>query len=357
MENVVLNRRTEGYIGAERFDDAGGNSETTTSLAGFAELIGKSKAMQDVYRLINRVADSDSRVIIYGESGTGKELVSRAIYHQSRRNEKPFVPINCGAIPENLLESELFGHVRGSFTGAISSQVGKFELAHEGTIFLDEIGDMSADLQVKMLRVLEQGEILRVGGTKPVQVDVRVIAATHRNLERAVEEGKFREDLFYRLHVIPVHIPPLRERRSDIPLLFNHFLAEFNERKRQQVDGISDDAMSLLMEYSWPGNVRELKNVIERMVILKGNGTITTVDLPRNILGNSSRISAVPTVRISEEGICLNTAVSEFEKALILKSLEMSNGVKNRAAKLLHLNRTTLVEKIKKHRLQQRCSA
>lgn len=356
MESLVLSTRRD-----EQNSISGSILTEPVPLPGiesFEELIGQSKAMCQVYRLIERVAASDSRVIIYGESGTGKELVARAIFRRSQRRDQPFIPINCGAIPENLLESELFGHVRGSFTGATSTQLGKFELANKGTIFLDEIGDMSPDLQVKILRVLEEGEIIRVGGTKAVSVDVRVIAATHRNLQLAVEERSFREDLFYRLHVIPIKLPALRERQSDIPLLINHFLEKFNRTKFQQVEGISDDAMEVLMEYHWPGNVRELRNVTERMVILKGEGTIATNDLPRNIYKrNGNKAESLAPMNITAEGICFNTAVSEFEKALILKSLEMTNGVKNRAAKLLHLNRTTLVEKIKKHQLQNCCSA
>ena len=356
MDNLVLSTRKNEQ------PDISGRTPAATEQSrpipqGFEELIGQSESMQKVYRLIDRVAASDSRVIIYGESGTGKELVARAIFRRSQRQDKAFIPINCGAIPENLLESELFGHVRGSFTGATSTQLGKFELANKGTIFLDEIGDMSADLQVKILRVLEEGEIIRVGGTKSVSVDVRVIAATHRNLEEAVEEGSFREDLFYRLHVIPIKLPALRERRSDIPLLVNNFLDDFNRTKGQKVEGISDEAMGVLMEYHWPGNVRELRNIIERMVILQGEGIITLSDLPRNVTRQNVETDTFSPVDITAEGICFNTAVSDFEKSLILKSLEMTNGVKNRAAKLLHLNRTTLVEKIKKHQLQQCCSA
>lgn len=357
MDNLFLGQEGDEYSGDSRREVGGSAQSLSTCGSGFEELIGESPPMQEVYRMITKVADSDSRVIIYGESGTGKELVARAVYRRSRRKDKLFVPINCGAIPENLLESELFGHVRGSFTGATTFQSGKFELAHGGTLLLDEIGDMSPDLQVKILRVLEEGEILRVGGTKPIKVDVRVIAATHRNLELAVDEGSFREDLFYRLHVIPIHLPSLRERRADIPLLITHYIEEFNKKKEQHVEGVSEGTMSILMEYQWPGNVRELKNIIERLVILKGSGTIVPEDLPKNISGRKASQASVPHVKLSEDGICFNTAVSEFEKALIIQSLEMSNGVKNRAAKLLHLNRTTLVEKIKKHRLQQCCSA
>jgi sigma-54 dependent transcriptional regulator, flagellar regulatory protein len=318
----------------------------------YRDIIGQSEAMQQVFRLIDRVADSDSTVVVYGESGTGKELVARAIHHHSSRRSLPFVAINCGAIPENLLESELFGHVRGSFTGATANKMGKFELAQGGTIFLDEIGDMSPELQVKLLRVLERKEFEQVGANKTIKVDVRIVAATHRDLEQAVEDGKFREDLFYRLQVIPITLPPLRMRKADIPLLVAHFLEEFNRDKKQNLAGISEEALRIMVHYPWRGNVRELKNLVERLVILKGEGTITPWDLPEK-LGRNSTDDAGPRVTLGEEGICLNTAVSEFEKALILQSLERTKWVKNKAAKLLQLNRTTLVEKIKKHRIQE----
>jgi len=323
---------------------------------GFNDIIGQSDKMQEVFRLIEKVADSDSTIIVYGESGTGKELVSRAIHQNSYRGNKPFVPINCGAIPENLLESELFGHVRGAFTGAMSLKRGKFELADGGTIFLDEIGDMSAELQVKILRVLEEREFDRVGGSKTIKVDVRIIAATHRDIEEAVEKGTFREDLFYRLNVIPITLPPLRERRSDIALLFSHFLEKFNQKKRKKLEKVSEDALKIIMEYTWPGNVRELKNIVERLVTLKDDGEITPWDLPEKMRRKNGHASPLPRIEISDDGICFNTAVSEFEKTLILQSLEKTKWVKNKAAQLLHLNRTTLVEKIKKHHLQQSSS-
>lgn len=326
-------------------------SEACETSAFFA-IIGQSPKMTRVFDILRRIADTDSTVIVYGESGTGKELVARAIHNLSDRRDKPFVAINCGAIPENLLESELFGHVKGSFTGAVASKPGKFQLAQGGTLFLDEIGDMSPDLQVKLLRVLELREVERVGGGEPIPVDVRIVSATHRNLEEEIEKGRFREDLFYRLHVIPVTLPPLRERRSDIPVLFNHFIQEFNTSKRRAVDGISREAMEILHTYHWPGNVRELKNVTERMVILKGEGTLDLEDLPSRVRRRSAFPNMVPSVHLTEEGICLNTAVNEFEKALILQSLEKTQWVKRKAAELLGLNRTTLVEKIKRHRLE-----
>jgi sigma-54 dependent transcriptional regulator, flagellar regulatory protein len=316
----------------------------------FGDIIGHSAKMQEIFTLVEKVADSDSTIIINGESGTGKGLIARAIHKNSDRKDRPFITINCGAIPENLLESELFGHVRGAFTGATSSKPGKFELANRGSIFLDEIGDMSANLQVKILRVLEEREFEQVGGSKTIIADVRIIAATHRDLEKLVQEGSFREDLFYRLNVIPIEIPTLRARKPDILLLISHFLREFNLKNGKDIQGVTNDAMIIIKEHSWPGNVRELKNMIERLVVLKGEGDIGPLDLPERLRRKSGH-SELPSMEISEDGINLNTAVTEFEKALILESLQKTNWVKNQAAKLLRLNRTTLVEKIKRHHL------
>jgi transcriptional regulator with PAS, ATPase and Fis domain len=317
----------------------------------FGEIIGQSERMRRVFELVEKVADSDSTLIINGETGTGKGILARAVHRLSNRRDKPFVTINCGTIPENLLESELFGHVRGAFTGAAVTKPGKFEIANGGTIFLDEIGDMSPDLQVKLLRVLEEREFEPVGGCRTVKVDVRIIAATHRDLEEAVQKGTFREDLFYRLYVIPLALPALRERRGDIALLCDHFRETFSREKHRSVAGIAPRALDMLMRYDWPGNVRELKNMIERLVVLKGQGEIDLADLPEKIRG-SAGLTATPLPVFSEEGINLTTAVTEFEKTLIRQSLELSNGVKNKAAKLLHLNRTTLVEKIKRLQLE-----
>ena len=318
---------------------------------GFLGIIGGSEQMRKVFELIRRVADSDSTILISGETGTGKGLAAKAIHCCSHRKDKPFISINCGAIPENLLESELFGHVKGSFTGATSNKVGKFERAHGGTVFLDEIGDMSPELQVKLLKVLEEGEFEPVGGTRSIKVDVRIIAATHRDLDEEVQKGTFREDLFYRLFVIPIQLPALRHRRSDIPLLVTDFLTSFNEKNNRQIDGLTEEALHILMNHSWPGNIRELKNMIERIVVIKGEGRITARDLPRKMKDTSAG-PAVPAVEITDEGISLNNAVTEFEKALIVQTLEKTKWVKNQAAKLLQLNRTTLVEKIKRHRLE-----
>jgi len=318
-------------------------------------IIGRSPKMQEVFDLVEKVADCDSTILITGETGTGKGLVAKAIHQYSNRKNKPFISINCGAIPENLLESELFGHVRGAFTGATVSKSGKFELAHGGTIFLDEIGDMSPDLQVKVLKVLEEGEFEQVGGAKTLKVDVRVIAATHRDLPEEVKNGNFREDLFYRLYVIPIGLPALRDRKSDIPYLISYFMQMSNYNNNRQIEGVSEGALQVMLSYSWPGNVRELRNVVERLVVLIGSGKISANDLPKELKAVNG-YAATQSIEISDDGISLNHAVTEFEKDLILQSLEKTKWVKNKAAKLLQLNRTTLVEKIKRHRIQQ-CSA
>jgi len=331
-------------------------SETLPSEIGFQNVVGKSRAMREVFRLVERVADSDSTVLINGETGTGKGMVAKAIHTASYRKDKPFVAINCGAIPENLLESELFGHVKGAFTGATAAKVGKFEVANGGTIFLDEIGDMSHDLQVKVLKVLEEREFEAVGGNKSIKVDVRIIAATHRDLEEQVQKGNFREDLFYRLYVIPIQLPALAQRPIDIPLLTHYFLRKLNRDKNTQITGINQQAMALFAQYNWPGNVRELANMLERLAVIKGEGEIQVMDLPPKMRldsGGETQFSSATCPELTSEGICLNTAVSEFEKNLIYQSLEQTDWVKNKAAKLLHVKRTTLVEKIKRYDLQK----
>ena len=346
MPNVAHNKNT-----AEALDVCEIESFQAEEEYGFHDIIGQSSKMREVYDLVRKVADCDSTILLNGETGTGKGMVARAIHHRSKRHNKPFISINCGAIPENLLESELFGHVRGAFTGATSSKQGKFELADGGTILLDEIGDMSSDLQVKVLKVLEEGEFEQVGGSKTIRVDVRIIAATHRDLSEEVQKGNFREDLYYRLYVIPLILPSLRHRKTDIPLLISHFMQQSNQKNDRRVQEITEEALDMMMNYAWPGNVRELKNMMERLVVLKGDGKILAGDLPIE-LKSTHRFEPSTTIEISDEGICLNSAVTEFEKALILQSLEKTKWVKNKAAKLLHLNRTTLVEKIKRHHLQ-----
>lgn len=353
MPNIALTKTTPKDL-----DTFVNNSWTLANLNDEKQqnaIIGRSEKMQQVFHLVKKVADCDSTILITGETGTGKGLVAKAIHENSKRKNKPFISINCGAIPENLLESELFGHVRGAFTGATVSKPGKFELARSGTVFLDEIGDMSPDLQVKVLKVLEEGEFEQVGGAKTIKVDVRIIAATNRDLPDEVQKGNFREDLFYRLYVIPIGLPSLRERKSDIPYLMAYFMEMSNRKNNRQLDGITEDALQVMLSYSWPGNVRELRNVVERVVVLKGAGKMSAHDLPDELKGANGYKSS-QSIEISDDGICLNSAVTEFEKALILQSLEKTKWVKNKAAKLLQLNRTTLVEKIKRHRIQQ-CAA
>jgi len=316
----------------------------------FENFIGDSKPIQNVFELIEKVADTDSTVLITGESGTGKELIAKAIHYNSNRRDNPMVVINCGAIPEELLESELFGHEKGAFTGAHKMRVGRFELANGGTIFLDEIGDMSPNLQVKLLRVLQEQKFERVGGTRTLEIDVRIIAATNKNLINAVNKGSFRQDLFYRLNVIPVKVPPLRIRKSDIPLLVNFFVKKFNKQKRKRIEGLTPEALDALMVYGWPGNVRELENLIERLVILANGDVIDMGDIPESIKGKTARVESIE-VKIPKDGIVFDQAVEEYEKKLILQALSETNWVKTKAAKLLNINRTTLIEKMKKKNL------
>ena len=342
---------------------------------GEHSIIGNSQEIRDVFGVVEKAATSESTVMIFGESGTGKELIARALHQNSRRERKPFIAVNCGAIPHELLESELFGYEKGAFTGASHTRIGRLELANEGTVFLDEIGDMPAMLQVKLLRVLAEQEIDRLGGSKPVKVNIRFITATHRNLEDEIKEGRFREDLYYRLNIIPIVIPPLRDRQSDIPLLVQHFLKKCNENQDQQAKVISDETIQILTNYSWPGNIRELGNFIERMVVLSVGNNITPRDLPEKVLGEVPRESLPPMekpgcelsptemlqnglkqsffIGLPEGGINLKNAVEEFERGLIIEALEKTNWVKNKAAGLLELNRTTLVEKIKKMDLKR----
>ncbi|NLI82334.1 MAG: sigma-54-dependent Fis family transcriptional regulator [Deltaproteobacteria bacterium] len=316
----------------------------------FDRIIGQSAPMQNLYRIVKRVAKTDSTVLITGESGTGKELIANAIHYYSDRKDKPFVPINCGAIPEELLESELFGHEKGAFTGAFKDRKGRFEMADKGTIFLDEIGEMSPKLQVKLLRFLQETKFERIGGSRTIQVDVRIIAATNKNLEKAVAAGEFREDLFYRLNVIPIQVPPLRDREGDCPLLVRHFLKQHCLKKEIPLKRISQEALESLENYAWPGNVRELENVIERLVILTEGEEIGLEDLPSRMRPERQPTPRTP-VEIGESGINLKDYLEELENRLILDALKKAGGVKNKAAKLLGLNRTTLIEKMKKKKM------
>ena len=309
----------------------------------FHDLISKSPKMQKIFEFARTVAKSNSNILILGESGTGKELLARAIHNESLRAAGPFVAVSCVALPETLLESELFGHEKGAFTDAVTQKKGKFELAHGGTLFLDEIGDISPKLQLNLLRVLQEKEFTRVGGTKPIRVDVRIIAATNRDLKKAVEEGKFRDDLYYRLNVISIQIPPLRERKEDIPLLVHRFIEKFNIELGKRVEKISEEALKTLMKYDWPGNVRELENVIERaMVITKG-----TLIKPEDI-----QISAEPSKEIRVEGE--DRSLRAVERAHIQRVLEENDWNIQRSAQILGIDRVTLYKKIKKYGLKRK---
>jgi DNA-binding NtrC family response regulator len=317
----------------------------------FGKMIGYSDCMKNIFDTIEKVSAAESTILISGESGTGKELVARAIHYNSDRKSQPFVPVNCGAIPEELLESELFGHEKGAFTGAIRSRIGRFELAQGGTIFLDEIGDMTPALQVKMLRIIQEREFERIGGLKTIHADVRIIAATNQNLEKAVVERRFREDLFYRIHVIPIHLPPLRERGQDITILANQFLSKFSKLKKKHLLHFSPDVLQYFMRYSWPGNVRELENLVEMFVVMKEDEEIGIGDLPPKLLNQTDMPTSPSSSRCMDfpaDGVDFNDMVNQFEKDLLLQALRKTSGIKNRAAKLLKLNRTTLVEKLKR---------
>lgn len=314
---------------------------------GFPFLIGEHPLIEKVQALIAKLAATDTTVLIMGESGTGKELAARALHALSARSTKPFLSINCGAIPGELLESELFGHERGAFTGATSARAGLLQLAHEGTVFLDEIAEMSPQLQVKLLRVLQDREVRPVGSERTVWVDVRILAATNKDLQRAVEQGTFREDLFYRLQVVPIELPPLRERRADIPVLAAHFLAKQLARRPGCAIRISAEAMTQLWEYDWPGNVRELENLIERLVVLADSEVIRAADLPSDVRTFISE-KRIPRPHLPEEGIDLNRAVLDFEQRLITEALRRTKGNKQAAARMLGLGRTTLVAKLRR---------
>jgi DNA-binding NtrC family response regulator len=322
----------------------------------YNNIIGTSNAIEKVYGLIEKVADTDSTVLISGPSGTGKELIARAIHYHSNRSDKPFVVINCGAVPAELLESELFGHEKGAFTGAYKSRIGRFEMADKGTIFLDEVGEMSPALQVKLLRVLQEKSFERVGGNRSIRVDVRIIAATNKNLTIAISKETFREDLYYRLNVIPIKVPSLKQRKSDIPLLIDFFLKKSQRGKKKRITGFSPDAMDAMLEFDWPGNVRELENVIKQLTILCENQVVSLDDLPEHIQQAKRSVSPGGEEFVGE-GVSLDEAVRDFEKRLILDALEKSSWVKAKAAKLLNIKRTTLVEKIKKQNLTEKASA
>jgi two-component system NtrC family response regulator len=316
----------------------------------FGNIIGKSKAMRDVFQLIQKVAPSNATVLIEGESGTGKELVAKSIHFNSPRRDNPFVAVNCSALAESLLESELFGHERGAFTGAVSSKKGRFELAHAGTLFLDEIGELSANLQVKLLRVLQDKSFERVGGVRSIAVDIRVIAATNKNLGQEMRAGRFREDLYYRLNVVHIAIPPLRDRPEDIRLLVNHFLKKYAAERKSAIPvrGLAQEVDRLFYDYSWPGNVRELENVIERVMILCPHEIITGADLPRGFkssLDNALHLDGIPA------NAKLYETLEMVEKTMIERALKMANNVQSHAAAILGIGKSGLNQKIKRYNL------
>jgi two-component system, NtrC family, response regulator AtoC len=315
----------------------------------FEGIIGRSRAMRDLFQTLETVARTASTILVTGETGTGKEVVARAIHHASPRRAQRFVALNCSAIPENLLEAEIFGHVRGAFTGAIGSRQGRLEQAHRGTLFLDEVGTMSMPLQMKLLRVLQEREFERVGDSQTIKVDVRVIAATNADLARMVAEGAFREDLYYRLNVIPVTLPPLRDRREDIPLLVQHFLQKFCGEIGRPVLTVSQAAMRALMTHAWPGNVRQLENAMERGVALSGaRAQIEISDLPPDVQQASDAGDLIPGLSLPEEGLDFDAFISRIEHEVIRRALERTGGNKAAAASVLNLKRTTLVEKLKR---------
>jgi DNA-binding NtrC family response regulator len=310
--------------------------------SGFASIIGRSAEMKQVFEMVRQVAPSRSSVLITGESGSGKEMIAEALHYNSPRKDKPFIKVHCAALTESLLESELFGHEKGAFTGAISRKRGRFELAHLGTLFLDEIGEINQNVQIKLLRVLEEKSFERVGGEETIEVDVRLIAATNRDLKEAIARGIFREDLYYRLNVVNIHVPPLRERKEDIPLLITAFLKEFSKENGKPIEGIDPKARLALYNYSWPGNVRQLRNSVESAVVLCKGQTISLEDLPPNIRGESGGDS----VRLS-----LGTSLADMEKEVIRSTLAREGGNKSRTAEILGIGRKTLHRKIEEYGL------
>ncbi|QNB46375.1 AAA family ATPase [Thermanaerosceptrum fracticalcis] len=316
---------------------------------GFDEIVGQSRVMQELYNIVRKVADEKINILVYGESGTGKELVTRAIHYNSKRRDGPFIKVNCAALPENLLESELFGHEKGAFTGALQQRLGRFELAHKGTLFLDEIGEMSLLTQAKLLRVIQQQEFERVGGSKTIRVDARIICATNKDLWQMVKKGEFREDLYYRLNVVSIYTPPLRQHKEDIPLLVNHFLAKTNDKFNRQIARITPEALECLLNYEWPGNVRELQNVIERAVILCEGKMITLADLPQHL-----RQHTVEEKKLRENVSLIqyaSTISADMEKKAILEALEKFHWHRTNTANYLGISRRTLLNKINKYGL------
>jgi two-component system response regulator AtoC len=345
-EFLLIVKRALGY--SKLLDEVNElrRGESSAGLSSASELVGGSGRMQEIFKLIGKAAPTDATVLIQGESGTGKELIANAIQRHSRRSDKPFVKVNCAALPESLLESELFGHERGAFTGAITERKGRFELANGGTVFLDEISDMTPHLQTKLLRVLQQRTFERVGGKETITVDVRIIAATNKNLDAEMKAGRFRDDLYYRLNVMPIIVPPLRERPEDIPVLVEHFLRKHGGQRNML---ISADALAMLQRYSWPGNVRELENVIQRALVLATGSVITLDYLPLSVKAEGELI---PRELVWRDGIPLKKIMAEVERGIILKALRQANWNRSKAAEILQINRRSLFEKIKEHHIQ-----
>ncbi len=345
---LVIHRALE----ETRRQEGGEPAPVQTDVPVLGGIIGRSPRMVELYKLISRVATVDSTILIIGESGTGKELVARTIHYNSPRSAKPFVAINCGAIPEQLLESELFGHLKGSFTGAIANKAGLLEIAQGGTVFLDEVAEMSPALQVKLLRFLQDHCFRRVGGTEDIEVDVRMVAATNKDPGQLMQAGTFREDLFYRLNVISVEIPPLRERQEDIPLLASHFLAYFAARATRPPMGITSEAMQVLTRYAWPGNVRELENVMERAIALAASNEVRIESLPASLLQPASS-TAAPRWEVPPGGLNLEEVVADLEQTLMQDALQKANGVQTRAAQLLGINFRSFRYRAKKYGLDR----
>jgi DNA-binding NtrC family response regulator len=314
----------------------------------FDEIAGTSHAMEEVLNLAGRVAKSNATVLLRGESGTGKELIARAVHFHSLRADRPLIKVNCAALPETLLESELFGHEKGAFTGATARRIGRFEAADGGTLFLDEIGDISPGVQVKLLRVLQEKEFERLGGNATIKTDVRLIAATNRDLEAAIREGGFREDVYYRLNVVTISLPPLRERKEDIPALLDHFLRRYSAENRKDIQGVSAEARDLLMRYSYPGNVRELENIIERAVVLSRTGIVTTADLPLHIRSAETE----EKICVNKKGSSLTDTLDTVERGLIIDALKDAGGIQTRAAEKLGISERVLRYKLKKYRIK-----
>ncbi len=357
IESVTIDDHKRIKLLLEQYGQDSGDSQLSfynNLIRKFREmgLISNNLKMAEIFATVEKIAQSNSTVMISGENGTGKELIARSIHFFSPRKDYKFLGVNTGAIPDNLLEDELFGHIKGSFTSAVKDRKGKFEYAHRGTIFLDEISNMPPSLQVKLLRVLQEREFERIGDNQSIQVDVRVIAATNKDLRELVEQEKFREDLYYRLNVIPITIPPLRERRSDIPLLASYFAMKYSKLNNVSPKNFTLPAIRILQNYSWPGNIRQLENIVERMVVLNpGNTVFLPRDIPAEVkpdMPEEGGLNVVPD-EIPDEGVSLNDVVRSVEKRMILKSLEKTSWNKQKAARLLNVKRTTLIEKIKKY--------